>query len=250
MGRFRHWRQGWRHHFPRRISLRHHPGRSGAHHRHRAGDEDMTVDQIILDKTPAGYKFTQAHTYVVGGKRHGVVARYNAIDSNKRPKCCLPFPDEDGVLVGPKGFTTPRPLYNHDHLTSRPDAPVLVVEGERTADATAKLFPDYVIVTSQGGANAAGNTDWRPLSGRRVTIWPDNDPAGRKYAHDVRKHVPWARLVMVPSDGTFEVGWDLADTPPTGIDLRNMLESAPTPVHFHAPDASTCQARRPGAIRF
>ena len=46
-------------------------------------------------------------------------------------------------------FPTPRPLYNLSELALRPDSPVLIVEGEKTADA-AKLFPDYVVVTSSG----------------------------------------------------------------------------------------------------
>ena len=34
-----------------------------------------------------------------------------------------------------------RPLYGLDFLAARPDAPVLVVEGELTADAARILFP-------------------------------------------------------------------------------------------------------------
>ena len=79
----------------------------------------------------------------------------------------------------------PRPLYGLDRLALRPDAPVLLVEGEKTADAAAKLFPDHVAVTSSGGSNAAGKADWSPLSGRHVVIWPDHDEPGRRFAADV-----------------------------------------------------------------
>jgi hypothetical protein len=37
-----------------------------------------------------------------------------------------------------------RPLYGLDCLAERSNAPVLIVEGEKTADAAAKLFPEYV----------------------------------------------------------------------------------------------------------
>ena len=72
----------------------------------------------------------------------------------------------------------PRPLYGLDHLVLRAAAPVLVVEGEKAADAAAKLFPDHVAVTSSGGSNAAGKADWSPLAGRQVVIWPDRDAPG------------------------------------------------------------------------
>ena len=77
-----------------------------------------------------------------------------------------------------KAFFEPRPLYGLDRLAARPDAPVLVTEGEKAADAAAKLFPDHVAITSPGGSNAAGKADWSPVAGRHVVIWPDNDEPG------------------------------------------------------------------------
>jgi hypothetical protein len=72
----------------------------------------------------------------------------------------------------------PRPLYGLDRLAARPSAPVLVVEGEKTADAAAAVFDDHVAVTWSGGAGAVDKTNWAPLAGREVTLWPDNDEAG------------------------------------------------------------------------
>ena len=43
-----------------------------------------------------------------------------------------------------------RPIYGLADLAARPDAPVLVVEGEKAADAAAELLPDYVAVTIHG----------------------------------------------------------------------------------------------------
>ena len=60
----------------------------------------------------------------------------------------------------------PRPLYGLDRLAVRPGAPVMLLEGEKAADAAALLFPDYVAVCSQGGSNAGAKADWAPLSGR------------------------------------------------------------------------------------
>ena len=49
---------------------------------------------------------------------------------------------------------TPRPLYGLDRLAARPDAPVIVCEGEKAADAAERLFPEYVAVTSPNGAGS------------------------------------------------------------------------------------------------
>ena len=62
-------------------------------------------------------------------------------------------------------------------------APVLVVEGEKTAEAAAVRFPDYVVATSPGGSGAAAKRTGH-LSGRDVVIWPDADEPGKRYAQD------------------------------------------------------------------
>lgn len=84
-------------------------------------------------------------------------------------------------------FPTPRPLYNLFELVSRPDSPVLIVEGEKTADAAKQLFPDYVVVTSSGGAKSANKSDWSVFQGRDIVIAPDNDQAGSSNAETVKK---------------------------------------------------------------
>jgi hypothetical protein len=43
------------------------------------------------------------------------------------------------------GFPEPRPLFGLPDLLAVPDAPVLVVEGEKTREAAAKLFPDVMV---------------------------------------------------------------------------------------------------------
>ena len=79
-----------------------------------------------------------------------------------------------------QGLPDPRPLYCLDKLHSNIDAPVIVCEGEKAADAAAVLFPDAVCTTMLNGAQAPHKSDWRPLAGRVVWLWPDNDEAGRE----------------------------------------------------------------------
>ena len=61
---------------------------------------------------------------------------------------------------------------------SRGASPVLLVEGEKAADAAADLFPGHVAMTWPGGSKAIGKADWSALSGRAVAVWPDNDKPG------------------------------------------------------------------------
>lgn len=126
-----------------------------------------------------------------------------------------------------KGCPTPRPLYRLHDLARRPDAPVVIVEGEKTAEAAARYFAEYVITTSHGGCKAASAADWSRLKDRSVTIWPDNDDAGRGYASDVagRARVAGAsniRIVSVPIE--WPKAWDLADDLPSGVTPEVLIE--------------------------
>ncbi len=126
----------------------------------------------------------------------------------------------------------PRPLYRLDALAARPEAPVLVTEGEKAAEAAALLFPDHVATTSPSGARAAGKADWSPLRGRVVTIWPDHDGEGDACAAEVLRLAGAAgarrvRVVAIPP--SWPAKWDLADPLPEGVPpetLRVMLAAA------------------------
>ncbi len=84
------------------------------------------------------------------------------------------------------GAPKPWPLFRLDVLTANPDKPVLLAEGEKAAEAAQALMPDSVATTTLHGARAPRNTDFTPLRGRKVLIWPDNDPPGLEYAKRVR----------------------------------------------------------------
>ena len=124
------------------------------------------------------------------------------------------------------------PLYGLDKLTLQPDYPVLLVEGEKAADAAAELFPGIVAATWPGGLGQLTKADLSPLRGRKVTYWPDADEAGTKSVEVVARLLTEAgvgelRVVELPTD--LPRGWDLADDPPAGLDLRVLLRSAAPP---------------------
>jgi len=113
-----------------------------------------------------------------------------------------------------KGLLTPRPLYNLDHLYARRNAPVLIVEGEKAADAAAKLYPDFVVTTWPHGGKAVNKSDWGPLARRNVILWPDADTPGHDAMKDVARCLPGiaiasVRQVTLPQDVPEK--WDVAD---------------------------------------
>ena len=157
-----------------------------------------------------------------GGEVAGYAARWDRPDGGR----------EFGSLIlggerwRAKDIPRPRPLYNLPELWKRSDAPVLVVEGERTSDAARDLLPSYVPVTSMGGPKAPRLSDWKPLKGRDVVVWPDNDSEGRRYAQVVeglvkRAGASTARIVQLPEG--LPARWDLADTIPEDVDVERLL---------------------------
>jgi hypothetical protein len=84
-----------------------------------------------------------------------------------------------------KGWVGPTPLYGLKGLAENPTAAVVVVEGEKCADAARAVFPRSVVITSPGGAQSARKADWSPIAGRQILIWGDADAGGVDYAQDV-----------------------------------------------------------------
>lgn len=87
-----------------------------------------------------------------------------------------------GYALGEPEYPNGKPLYRLHDLASRPDDLVIVCEGEWCVKALRKAG---VLATTSGAADSAGKADWRPLADRAVTIWPDNDEAGRRYTEAV-----------------------------------------------------------------
>ena len=56
---------------------------------------------------------------------------------------------------------------------------MIITEGEKCADAAARLLPDMVSITWCGGTAQWQKANWKPVTKRHVILWPDNDAAGR-----------------------------------------------------------------------
>jgi predicted P-loop ATPase len=126
-------------------------------------------------------------------------------------------------------WAAPRPLYGLERLADRSALPVLIVEGEKCADAAHSLLSDlFCVLTWSGGAKAGAKADWSPLTGRQVLIWPDCDAhqagdallpesqqpgvmAAEQIAVLLDKLGCQVRIVTIPAPGEKPPGWDVAD---------------------------------------
>ena len=109
----------------------------------------------------------------------GYVARFDGDDK----KDVVPyFKRINGHGWEARCWAEPRPLFGLELLAQAdPGADVFVVEGEKAAAALQSL--GFVAVTSLGGSQASGKSNWSALEGRRrVFIIPDKDEAGEGYA--------------------------------------------------------------------
>ncbi len=106
----------------------------------------------------------------------------------------------------------PWPLYNLPALTAGPHL-VLVVEGEKTADAGQRLLPDWCVTTWPGGSNSVDQCDWNPLVNLKdalVTFWPDNDKPGQA-AMSRAAEILGRPAAIIELDPRWPEHYDLAD---------------------------------------
>jgi putative DNA primase/helicase len=131
-----------------------------------------------------------------------------------------------------QGFPKPWPLYNLHLLAQRPHDPVLVCEGESSADAGGRLLPEYVATTALHGAESPEHSDWSEISNREVLIWPDNDEGGQKYASFVARKLKGqgcrVRILKIPEEWPRK--YDAKNFEQDGrqlADLRKLIEVLP-----------------------
>ncbi len=141
------------------------------------------------------------------------------------------------------GLPEPRPLLRLDELAQRATAPVVLCEGEKSADAAAALLPDHVATCWPNGAQSWQKANFAPLAGRDVLLWPDNDKGGlacmRSIAERLRQlgaasvrtvalDVFARRPVVADGAPAFEAGGEWAD----GDDAADALARGWTAEHM------------------
>ncbi|AAU91228.1 prophage LambdaMc01, DNA primase, P4 family [Methylococcus capsulatus str. Bath] len=154
------------------------------------------------------------------GKLIAVVYRY---DPPGRKKEFRPWDARRRKMAPPE----PRPLYNQPGLVAADT--VVLVEGEKCAQALIDI--GVAATTAMHGANApVDKTDWSPLAGKAVLIWPDRDKPGWEYAMAAAQAAlavgAMSCDVLLPPDDRSE-GWDAADAVAEGFDVAGFLAFGP-----------------------
>lgn len=116
-----------------------------------------------------------------------------------------------------KSMPQPRTIYNLPTLYNTKQTSVVVVEGEKAADA----YKGLPVTTWSSGAKSVLNNDWTPLDDfNKIILFPDNDDEGRYAMHLLANHLikdlemPIEKIhyVLIPDE--FPEKWDLADPIP------------------------------------
>lgn len=202
----------------------------------KAPDKDLSAEWQpvcpVPDDAPA---YNPAITW---NAKHSKWSRY-------RPVMTWPYKDRDGRLMGyvlrleferdgkkekitptitfcrhkdtgetrwaTRPFPRPRTLYGLDQLVARPNASVILVEGEKAAAAAQDKLKSMVVCTWAGGSNGFNATDFSPLDGRRVTFWPDADKPGLDAMRAIAGKINGATTKRwIDTDGLPD-GFDAAD---------------------------------------
>ncbi|MFW6167678.1 MAG: hypothetical protein ACOC8J_16025, partial [Ralstonia sp.] len=154
------------------------------------------------------------------GKLIAVVYRYDPPGGKKEFR---PWDARRRKMAPPE----PRPLFNQPGLAAAGN--VVLVEGEKCAQALIHL--GVCATTAMHGANApVDKTDWSPLTGKAVLIWPDRDKPGWEYAMAAAQAALTAGTascdVLLPPDDKAD-GWDAADAVAEGFDVAGFLDGGP-----------------------
>jgi putative DNA primase/helicase len=188
-------------------------GRSRSAPVRKANKKDVPVDE--LGPATAKWDYLDAQGHLIA-----VVYRYDPPGQKKQFR---PWDAKRRKMAPPD----PRPLYNQPGMTST--AQVVLVEGEKCAQAL--IDAGIVATTAMHGANApVDKTDWSPLAGKAVLIWPDRDKPGWEYATQAAQAILSAGAkschVLYPPEEAAE-GWDVADAIAEGFDVATFLTHGP-----------------------
>lgn len=121
-------------------------------------------------------------------------------------------------------FERPRALYGAQALDGY-KGQVVVVEGEKAADAAARVL-GMPALTWAGGAQAHKHADFSVLKGRHVILWPDADTEGREAmaAAAERLYNKAVQIKVVNPESSRPKGWDAADAESDGWDKKTTID--------------------------
>ncbi|WP_341820842.1 AAA family ATPase [Wolbachia endosymbiont (group A) of Myopa testacea] len=150
----------------------------------------QTNNSEYLNKSEIHWDYHDENNQVIAK-----IYRYYDAAGRKRYSC---FDVKNSSDTAP----SPRPLYNIPGVIKSDK--IVFVEGEKCAESL--INQGITATTKMFRANAPiDKTDWTPLKGKHVTIWPDNDNPGHQYAEKVAKKlldlgVASLAILKIPQD--------------------------------------------------
>lgn len=139
-----------------------------------------------------------------------------------RPYC---YKTINGKKTWMAGAPDLRPIFRLPDIAFSPS--VVLVEGEKCAQALADIGIEAT-TAMQGAKAPIEKTDWSPLQGKEVILWPDADAPGHEYMAKVAARLIAlgckVRLVRIPPDK--DGGWDAADAIDARLDPHDLIAAA------------------------
>lgn len=217
----------------------------------------------FTENTPASHnkefnsKPTSIYLYHTSdGSLVGYMVRWDFSNEDGKPKkSVIPYvyvEDNKGKKYWRGGgFPEPRPLYNLFDVTNRSKSPVIVVEGEKVANALKPLVPDCVVTTSAHGSKSPHKTDWSAMKDRDVIICPDFDEAGIHYGDQVCLECRKSGARSIRYLSVERIAKELLgqDTVPQGYDLGDAVEGGLDSVLFNQAIENFCTPSLPDGFR-
>lgn len=162
------------------------------------------------------------------------VIKVKSDGTSKADKDYFPFyPDGRKKLpLLPSGL---RIIYNLPGIASAQE--VIVTEGEKAAEAL--ILAGYAATTHHGGDQILPEkSDWTPLAGKTVLLWPDNDKGGIEHMGRLAAHLRGlgctVKVINIPEGKPY--GWDAADAEPEEVAALLGLATKRKPVTFQTID--------------
>lgn len=177
-----------------------------------------------LSKNNKSLRIEEVYAYRnVKNQLCGYVVRIRDIETDKKLTLPAVYTENHHGIKSwrSKGLGDDRCLYNEQRLHGS-NKPVLIVEGEKTADITQSLYSEFDVITWSGGANGYNKSNWSVLKDKQVTIWPDNDQAGLNAAYGIKslleaKNITKAKIIDLKEIEFLPEKWDLADNLPEDV---------------------------------